>query len=153
MINFNLTFDFFFSFFRAKPVAHGSTRRGVESELQLLATATVTATRIRASSANFTAAHGYIGSLTHWVRPGTEPESSWILVGLVSAEPQWKLPFFGNTNYRYVPIWETLMRLIKETKLDLRCFFKLDLFAASFTYGLCVLSKVAGKTARATQLK
>ena len=27
------------------------------------------------------------GSLTHWARPGTEPETSWFLVRFVSAEP------------------------------------------------------------------
>jgi len=30
----------------------------------------------------YTTAHGNAGSLTHWVRPGFEPESSWILVAL-----------------------------------------------------------------------
>ena len=29
-------------------------------------------------------AHGNVGSLTHWARPGIEPASSWILVGFVS---------------------------------------------------------------------
>ena len=28
---------------------------------------------------------------THWMRPGIEPVSSWILVRFVSAEPQWEL--------------------------------------------------------------
>ena len=32
-----------------------------------------------------------VGSLTHWVRPGVEPTSSWILLGLVIAESQWEL--------------------------------------------------------------
>ena len=32
-------------------------------------------------------------SLTCWARPGIEPLSSWILVGLVTAEPQRELPF------------------------------------------------------------
>ena len=30
-------------------------------------------------------------SLTHWTRPGIEPVSSWILVRIITAEPQWEL--------------------------------------------------------------
>ena len=30
-------------------------------------------------------------SLSHWVRPGIEPTSSWILVGFISAVSQWEL--------------------------------------------------------------
>ena len=47
--------------------------------------------RIQNSSATYTTAHGNAGSLTHRVRPGIEPTSSWILVGFVSAAPQWEL--------------------------------------------------------------
>ena len=36
-------------------------------------------------------AHGNSGSLTHWVGPGIEPASSWILVSFISAELQWEL--------------------------------------------------------------
>ena len=50
--------------------------------------------RIRAVSATCTAAHGNTGSLTHWVRPGIKPISSWILVGLVSTVPQKDFFFF-----------------------------------------------------------
>ena len=51
-------------------------RLGVESELQLPAYAT---------------AHVNARSLTHCVRPGVEPTSSWIPVGFVTAEPQQEL--------------------------------------------------------------
>ena len=37
---------------------------------------------------DLTTAHSKTGSLTHWVRPGTEPTSSWTLVGLITTEPQ-----------------------------------------------------------------
>ena len=40
--------------------------------------------RIRATSATYTTAQSYAGSLTHWVRPGIEPASSWILLGFVN---------------------------------------------------------------------
>ena len=39
----------------------------------------------------YTTAHGNTGSLTHWVRSGIEPTTSWFLVGFVSAEPQQEL--------------------------------------------------------------
>ena len=41
----------------------------------------------RATSATYTTAHGNTRSLTHWVRPGIEPATSWFLVGFVSALP------------------------------------------------------------------
>ena len=44
-------------------------RLGVESELQLSA---------------YITAHGNAGSLSHWARSGSKPESSWILVGFVN---------------------------------------------------------------------
>ena len=53
-------------------------RLGVELELQLPAYRTATS-NTRSEPAD-TAAQGNVGSLTHWVRPGIEPESSWILV-------------------------------------------------------------------------
>ena len=42
---------------------------------------------IQAVSETYTEAHGNTGSLTHWVRSGIEPASSWILVGFITAEP------------------------------------------------------------------
>ena len=39
----------------------------------------------------YTTAHSNSGSLTHWVRPGIQPTSSWILVGFVTTEPQREL--------------------------------------------------------------
>ena len=39
---------------------------------------------IQAVSAACTTAQGNTGSLSHWVRPGIEPASSWILVRLVN---------------------------------------------------------------------
>jgi len=39
---------------------------------------------IRVGSATYTTAHGNAGSLTHWARAGTEPTTSWFLVGFVN---------------------------------------------------------------------
>ena len=37
--------------------------------------------------------HSNAGSLTHWVKPGIKPATSWLLVGLVSAVPWQELQF------------------------------------------------------------
>ena len=39
----------------------------------------------------YTTAQGNNGSLTHWVRPGIEPATSWFLVRFISAVPRWEL--------------------------------------------------------------
>ena len=44
---------------------------------------------IRAAAAGLHHSHSDARSFTHWARPGIEPTSSWILVGLVTTEPQW----------------------------------------------------------------
>ena len=67
---------FFFFFLGPHPKHMEVPGLGIKSELQLLAFTTATAT---------------LGSPTHGARPGMEPTSSWILVGFVSAAPQWKL--------------------------------------------------------------
>ena len=43
---------------------------------------------IQATSVTYTTVHGNTRSLTHWVRPGVEPKSSWMLVGFITTEPQ-----------------------------------------------------------------
>ena len=48
--------------------------------------------QIWAVSATYTTAHGNARSLTHWVRPGIKPATSWFLVGFVSTAPQRQLP-------------------------------------------------------------
>ena len=65
-------------------------RLGVQSELQPLATATATA--MWEPSCIYTTAHSNARSPTHCARPGVELASSWILVGLITTEPQQDLP-------------------------------------------------------------
>ena len=48
--------------------------------------------QIQATSVSYSTVYGNAGWLTYWAGPGIEPTSSWILVRVVSAEPQWKLP-------------------------------------------------------------
>ena len=61
---------------------HMEVRRlGGESELQLPAYATATTMRDLGRIHNlYTTARGNAGSLTHRVRPGVEPASSWMLI-------------------------------------------------------------------------
>ena len=73
-------------------------RSGVKSELQLLAYTTATTMLdlscvcdLHHSSWQRQIAHGNARSLIHWARPEIEPASSWILVRIVSTEPQWEL--------------------------------------------------------------
>ena len=51
--------------FKATPVAYGSPRLVVESELQLLAYATATAKQIRSTSATYATACNNAGCLTY----------------------------------------------------------------------------------------
>ena len=64
---------------------------GVKLELQLLAYTTATGMPGPTCVSNL-----HHSSQQFWisdsVRPGIEPASSWIPVGLVTAEPQWELP-------------------------------------------------------------
>ena len=64
-------------FFRATPTAYGGSQaRG----------------QIRAVAASLQHSHSNARFLTHWVKPGIEPVSSWMLVRLVSSEPWQQLP-------------------------------------------------------------
>ena len=69
-------FFFVFLLFRAIPAAYGvSQARG----------------RIGATAACLRQSHSNTRSLTHWASPGIERTISWLLVGFVSAAPQWEL--------------------------------------------------------------
>jgi len=85
--------DFFFGFLGPHLWHMEIPRIGVKSELQLPSYSTPQQRWIWATSANYTTSHSNAGSLTHWVRPGIEPATSWFLVRFVSAEPQWELLF------------------------------------------------------------
>ena len=84
---------FFFVFLGLKPWHMEVPRLGVESEPQLLAYTAATAVPDLSHISNLYHSSRQHGSLTHWMRPGLEPVSSWVLVTFVSAEPQWELPY------------------------------------------------------------
>ena len=87
----SLSLSFLFFAFRAAPGTYGSS----QSRGQIRATAaghSHSNSGIRAASVTYITAHGNTRSLTYQARPGIKPESSWILVGIVTTEPQWELP-------------------------------------------------------------
>ena len=67
-------------------------RLGIESELQLLACTTTTATPVPSHVWALHYSYGNTRSLIHWASPGIKPKSSWILVRFITIEPQWELP-------------------------------------------------------------
>ena len=69
----------------------------------------LTQRRIRATSATYTTAHSNAGPLTHWVRPGIEPKTSWLLVRFVSTAPCRELSPVGSLADR--PTAGTLIQL------------------------------------------
>ena len=54
----------------------------------------------RSTSATYTTAHSHTGSLTHWVRAGIEPSSSWTPVWLVTTENNGCFPIY---QYIFIP--------------------------------------------------
>ena len=56
-----------------------------------------------------TTAHGNARSPTHWVRPGIEPTSSWVLIRFISAAPQRELLgyFFKAVIHVALGLWQT----------------------------------------------
>ena len=88
---FSFLFFFFFLFLGYHQQHVEVPRLGIQSELQLPAHTVATTTQVPSCVCTYTTAHINTGSLTHWLRPGIEPTSARILVGLISAEPQWEL--------------------------------------------------------------
>ena len=84
---FFLSLSFFF-LFRATPVAYGSfwTRDWIGAH--------ATAIEMLDPSCICDLHYSSLWCQMLTVGPGVEPASSWILVGFITAEPQWKLPIF-----------------------------------------------------------
>ena len=85
-----LNIKFFFCFFRAAPMEYVNFQESNQS-CSCWPTPQPQQHVIWASSATYTPAHSNARSPTHWVRPGIELAFSWILVGFISAAPQWEL--------------------------------------------------------------
>jgi len=78
-------------FFRAAQLAYSSFQARGRISCSCRPTPQPQQCQIWASCATYPRAHSNTRSLTHWAGPGIEPSSSWILVGIATAEPQWKL--------------------------------------------------------------
>ena len=70
----------------------------------------------------YTTAYGNAGSLTHGEGPGTEPASSWIWVGFVTAEPQgellWSYADSKTSVQKHVlAIFEEIMAIFEEISI------------------------------------
>ena len=86
------TFLFFSFFFSGPQVQYMEVPRlGIKSEIQLPAYTTAMAMPDPNYFCNLHDSHSNARYLTHWAGPGIEPASSWILVGIVTTETQWKL--------------------------------------------------------------
>ena len=83
-------------------------RPGVELELELLAYTTATATPDSSCTGTNTTAPGNARSLTHWVRPGMEPASSWILVRFVTHWATLGTPIRGFESQSQTPLYGIL---------------------------------------------
>ena len=81
----------FFGLFRATPKAHASSQAGVQSDLQLLAYATVSATWDMSHVCILHHSSGQHQIPDPLSKAGIEPTTSWILVRFVSTVPQWEL--------------------------------------------------------------
>ena len=81
-------FFFFFVFLAiswATPMAYGGSQaKGRIGAVVARPTPEPQQRGIRAASATYTTAHGNAGSLTHQAKAGTEPATSWFLVGFVN---------------------------------------------------------------------
>ena len=73
--------SFFFFLFRTAPMAYGCSlaRSRIRATVAGLHAPQLWLCGIQDASVTYNTAHGNARSLTHWVRPGIEPSSSWIL--------------------------------------------------------------------------
>ena len=91
-------FNFFLPFFNAALVVYEVPRLGSNWSCSCWPTPQPQPQQHQVWAASATYLHcssWQAGSLTHWVRPGMEPASSWILVRFVTTEPQQELHLFN----------------------------------------------------------
>ena len=86
---------------------------------------------IRAMSTHHTTAQGNAGSLTHWMRPGIKPASSWMLVRFIFSEPgqellarlilhrTFYLAWADSDIFPFFLLWELHVRWWSSDKLEI----------------------------------
>ena len=85
-------FIYLFLLFRAATMAYGDSQaRGSNQSYSCWPLPQPQQCQIWATSATYTTAHSNAKSLTHWVKSGIKPATSWFLVRFVSFVPQWVL--------------------------------------------------------------
>ena len=98
---------FFFCLFRATPVAYaGSQVRGLIGAFAAGLGQSHSNAWSKPHMGPTTTVHGNTIFLTHWVRPGIESATSWLLVGFVSTAPRRDLPF-----YTYFKVLKNIINL------------------------------------------
>ena len=94
--SFFLSFFFVFCLFRASPAAYGGFQaRGLSNRSHSCWPTPQPQPQphlIQVVSVTYTTAQGNARSLTHRLRPGMEPSTSWFPVGCISTAPRWELP-------------------------------------------------------------
>ena len=100
LVNFDNKIYLFFIFlmylfllFRATPVAHGGSQDRGQIQAAAAGLHHRTATPDLSLICSLHHSSGPHQIPTHWARPGIKTTSSWILVGFVTTEPQWKCLF------------------------------------------------------------
>ena len=109
-LNLFLGILFYFGLLGAMPMAYGSSQaRGWIGSWIWAAAAGLHHRHSNTRSKPclwLTTAHGNAGSLTHCLGSGNKPTSSWILVGFITAEPQWEpqvfYPFWWNHKWDFL---------------------------------------------------
>ena len=92
----------------------------------------------------YTTAHGNAGSLTHWVRPGIEPTSSWILVRFISSVPQQEhhYPFF---KILFMAHWLFILQAQFERQLPVKFGKPLEALKTSSPHQPSIYTYYSGK--------
>ena len=98
---------YLFLLFRATPVAYGGSQDRGQIQAAAAGLHHRTATPDLGLICSLHHSSGPHQIPTHWARPGIKPTSSWILVGFVTTEPQWKrlFVFFFFFLFIYVCIY------------------------------------------------
>ena len=82
----------FILLFKAAPAVYGGSQaRGLIGDTAAGLHRSQSSAGSKLDLATYTTAHSHTGSLTHCVRPGIKPATSWLLVRFLSTAPWWEL--------------------------------------------------------------